>query len=98
MRSTMADDYPPYAEVEHALLKLLANTKGMEPRKVYPLLADHFKLTSEQRVRLRHDKDEPVWNNRVQWARRKLVEQGLMHRQPHGIWRLNDDGERKATR
>jgi 5-methylcytosine-specific restriction enzyme A len=97
-RMVRSDDYPTYTEVEDALLKLLLGSKrGMKPKDVYPVLADQFGLTSEQRIRRRSFKDEPAWHNRVQWARQKLMDRGLINRLPHGIWSLTERGHRGAA-
>jgi restriction endonuclease Mrr len=61
----------------------------------YPALAEAFALTSEQRSRPRNDTSEPLWHNRVQWARRKLVDDGLMKREPRGLWALSESGNKR---
>jgi 5-methylcytosine-specific restriction protein A len=90
-------DYPAYADIEIELLKLLRGSRDRQPKEVYPLLADAFGLTSEQRTRLRPDRPEPEWNNRVQWAKRKLVDEQLMRPAPHGLWSLTREGHESAA-
>jgi Mrr N-terminal domain len=94
------DDLPPYADVERELLLFLfesgGGTHSRKAEDVYSPLADVFGLSREQRTRLRSDREEALWNNRVQWARRKLVEAGFMHREPRGVWRLTESGCQRA--
>lgn len=100
IRSMSSDDLPPYPDVEKELLLLLFRSGGSKfSRKadeVYSPLADVFGLTQEQRTRLHPDREESAWNNRVQWARRKLVDSGLIFRGPRGVWRLTEIGRRQA--
>lgn len=97
--------YPAYEEVELPLLKLLFEYGGddyqMRAIETYSPLADHFMLTQKERTQTRNDlyldgKNEPVWNNRVQWARRKLNEYGYLADSPRGFWRLSQKGAEKA--
>ena len=94
------DDLPPYSDVERELLLFLYRSGGdrfsRRADEVYSPLADTFGLTREQRNRLRADREESAWNKRVQWARRKLVEAGLMFSGPRGVWRLTESGRHNA--
>ncbi len=43
--------------------------------------------------------EQPRWENAVQWARAKLVEQGLMKSDsPRGVWEITDNGRKQAER
>jgi 5-methylcytosine-specific restriction protein A len=93
------DGYPKRCEIEDALLKALygSGTKRVYlPKEVYPILANRFGLSDEQRKRPRNDTYEPLWNNMVQWARRKLVDDELMNSAPRGKWSLTDFGMERA--
>ena len=94
------EDLPHYADVERELLLFLfksgGTTYGRKAEEVYSPLADVFSLTGEQRTRLRSGREEALWNKRVQWARRKLVEAGFMYREPRGLWRLTESGRQRA--
>lgn len=81
-------ELPPESDVMSALEALLRKWKrAVKPSEAYRALADEFGLTTEQRSRLMRD-GRVHWENRVQWARRKLVEAGVMARKPYGIWNL----------
>jgi len=69
IRSVPSDDLPSYSDVERELLLLLFRTGGenfsRKADEVYSPLADIFGLNREQRSRLRPDREESLWNNRV---------------------------------
>ncbi|MDZ4262526.1 MAG: winged helix-turn-helix domain-containing protein [Pseudomonadota bacterium] len=97
--------YPAYEEVEQPLLKLLYEQGGsnhkMMARDAYAPLARHFDLSDVELLQTRDDllgdgRDEPVWNNRVQWARRKLNEYGYLADSQRGCWKLSSKGIEKA--
>jgi hypothetical protein len=84
-------DLPAYALVAEALLAYLAVNGGSEPVKVYGPLADQFGLSEVQRSTPRADNSTPLWNNRVQWARRSLKDRGYLAPKL-GVWALNEAG------
>ena len=44
---------------------------------------------------LASDPDRPRWRNTGQWARNRLVKEGLMRGDSqHGVWEINDAGRR----
>lgn len=97
--------YPHYDELELPLLKLLYEQGGelrqMRALHTYEPLANHFGLDALERTQTRADvlgdgRDEPFWNNMVQWARRKLNTRGYLAEASHGYWRLSELGSSKA--
>lgn len=97
--------YPAYEEVELPLLKLIYEHGGsvyqMRAKETYAPLADHFGLSEFEQKQTRDEllgdgRDEPVWNNRVQWARRKLNEYGYLAKSQRGYWKLSERGAEKA--
>jgi restriction endonuclease Mrr len=95
---------PTYEEIEFPLLLEIKKRDGrcrpsehMNGKTVYEALADHFNLSQE-------DLDEETadgrnrWANMVQWARRTLVELGLVSNVEHGIWELTDKGKDVAEK
>ncbi|MGQ0567684.1 MAG: winged helix-turn-helix domain-containing protein [Gemmobacter sp.] len=81
-------DLPPENEVMAALETLLRQRKrAVTPSEAYKALADEFTLTTKQRSRLMKD-GRNYWENRVQWARKGLVDAGIMAREPRGIWSI----------
>jgi hypothetical protein len=82
-------DLPPESEVMVALETYLAKRKRtVSPSEAYHALAEEFKLTNEQRARLMPNGKDCHWENRVRFARRKLVDAGIMVSVPRGQWSL----------
>lgn len=82
-------DLPPESEVMAALEALLSKRKrAITPSEAYRELADEFGLTAKQRSRLMDNGKDCHWENRVRFARRKLVDAGIMAREPRGTWSL----------
>lgn len=97
--------YPPYDQLELPLLKLIYEQGGpnheLHATATYGPLAEHFGLSSEERSQTRDaalgdGRDEPFWNNMIQWARRKLNEKGYLSTAARGYWRLSPVGVKKA--
>ena len=91
---------PTQAEVKPVLLDVLAALGGRaRPREVYPYVTDRFpQITPEDVSALVGRGRTPQWQNRVQWARQNLVEEGLIDASERGIWQLTPAGEDAARR
>jgi 5-methylcytosine-specific restriction protein A len=99
--------YPEYQDLEEPLLCFIYKNGGeqyqIQSSDTYKPLADYFFLTSAERIQTRDDvhhdgRAEPLWNNMVQWARRKLKDKGYLASSPHGTWRLSEEGVLAARR
>ena len=99
--------YPEYKQIETPLLLYIFEAGGpayeVEASSTYRPLADRFGLTQNERQETRDDRSgdgnqTPVSNNMVQWARRKLNEQGYLASSRHGYWKLSQLGIQEATR
>ena len=99
--------FPPEEKIAHALLHLLRQHGGpesaMRSADTYELLADEFGISSDARQIPRSDfyvadgHPTPVWHNKCQYARWRLVKEGLLEREaPWGIWMLSERGKIKA--
>jgi hypothetical protein len=88
----------PQGKIEKELVKFLAaQSQPIEADKVYGPLADRFALSAAQRTAVRHDRNEPAWNNLVQQARRRLVTLGYIKKPPpRGVWSLTAAGQKQA--
>jgi hypothetical protein len=90
-------DLPDTDAVAEALLIALSHfSRLVEPREIYDLLADKFGLTLAQRNAPRHTREESAWHNRVQTARKRLVERGELNGQMQGLWSLTAAGRERA--
>jgi len=95
--------FPEYEELERPLLCYIHQNGGskfeVQASSTYIPLADHFRLSTSERLQLRGDgRDEALWNNMVQWARRKLKDNGYLESAPRGVWRLSAAGIKAAER
>ena len=81
---------PTEGEVQTALHDLLVMKapSPVEPSDAYRMLADQFALPEHLRARLMANSGENHWQNRVRFARRKLVDAGIVDRAEYGRWRL----------
>jgi restriction endonuclease Mrr len=96
MEVTMVD-LPDYDAVQDALAEyMFAINNATLPVEAYWSLAQSFNLTVEQLALRRRDGRGSAWENRVQWARRKLVEAGVMAHESRGIWCLAAAASRKT--
>lgn len=96
----------PRPELQKALLLELLDRGGRAAPSdisnglsVYESLAVRFKLTKEELAETTCDgENRNKWDNTVRWTRDDLVAMGLLHREPHGLWRLTDLGEQPGRR
>lgn len=97
--------YPPYDQLEIPLLKLIYEQGGanheLHATATYQPLAEYFGLSKTERTQSREaalgdGRNEPFWNNMIQWARRKLNEKGYLAEAARGYWRLSELGINKA--
>ncbi len=98
--------YPHYDELELPLLKLVYERGGdqrqLHATETYKPLAAQFGLSDIEQAQSRNDvlgdgRDEPFWNNMVQWARRQLNARGYLAPAPRGYWRLSELGVQRAA-
>ena len=74
------------AELEDYLIEV---DRPITPSEAYKELASRFRLTLEQRTRLMPNGKDVHWENRIRFARRKLMDAGRLDPdQPRGYWRI----------
>lgn len=88
---------PPESEVRVALHELLLARApdAIEPTEAYDTLADRFALPQRLRTQRMEKSDEVHWDNRVRFARRKLVDAGIVDASQHGRWKLKVHEQRR---
>ncbi|TWI60482.1 Mrr restriction endonuclease-like protein [Bradyrhizobium huanghuaihaiense] len=81
---------PTESEVRSALhdVLLARAPSSVEPAEAYQVLADRFELPERLRSKLMENSNENHWQNRVRYARFKLVDAGILDNSTHGSWRL----------
>lgn len=98
-RSRVASDLLlPETEYEVPILEALAEAGGRRPTRevidaVGRVLDGRLTAADHEPVR---DGGPPRWQNRVQFARLRLVKAGLMNaRSPRGVWEISPAGEQR---
>ena len=69
---------PTYEEIMLPMLKHLADGKEHSLSETHDALAHHFKLTNKELRELLPSGRQPVFRNRVGWARTYLKKAGLL--------------------
>jgi len=92
---------PTQRQLEVPLLRAILKRGGVvqvraQGREVDEALADQFSLTTEQRTTTFPDRPESVWSNRIRWTRMSLVQKGELDGSQRGMWRLTEQGRRRA--
>ena len=93
--------FPDYEQMADALNYYIYLSGGdlyaLRPKQVYEPLANFFGLSEKERKTPRADGHTgSEWENRVQWTRRRLINEGKLDGQIRGVWRFSDDGINKA--
>jgi hypothetical protein len=81
---------PTEREVGIALheLLLLRHPAVLDPADAYETLAETFGLSKTLRALPMEGSEINHWENRVQWARKRLVDEGVIDNSEHGVWQL----------
>jgi hypothetical protein len=98
--------YPQYDEMDDPLLCFILLYGGdnhvVDAGFTYEPLADFFGLTATEQTAPRSDGGSGTqWQSRVQWARQRLINQGLIvdppkDRSERGHWTLSPEGVQRA--
>ena len=83
---------PDYQTVMLPLLKSASDGKEHSLREFIDALTDSFRLTDAERQELLPSGAQPVFNNRVSWARTYLNKAGLLTSPRRGFHRITDRG------
>ena len=84
--------FPKYEEVEFPLFIEILKRNGTEPKEVYAVLANRFKLTKQDLDKETKEKEpRNKWENIIRFAVKELRKKGLVDKS-YGVWRLTDKG------
>ena len=83
---------PKYEEIMLPLLKYIADGKEHGLSETHDALAEQFKLTDDELRELLPSGRQPVFRNRVGWARTYLKKAGLLTSPKRAIFRISDKG------
>lgn len=85
---------PDYQTFMLPLLRYLADGQPHAASKVADALAQEFGLTPEEKKQTFPSDGQPIYRNRVRWARIHLAKAGLLEMPKHGYWQISDEGKR----
>jgi restriction system protein len=83
---------PDYQAIMLPLLHFVADEKEHSLREVIESLADHFRLTDEERKELLPSGRQPTFDNRLGWARTYMKKAGLLESTKRGYFRITERG------
>ena len=83
---------PGYQAIMLPLLKLLGNKQECSLRQSIATLAVEFGLTDEEKKELLPSGQQPVFENRVGWARTYMKKAGLVESTRRGYFRITERG------
>jgi restriction system protein len=83
---------PDYQSAMLPLLQLSSDDAEHRFRDVVEQLANHFKLTDTERSELLPSGSQPVFNNRIGWARTYLKQAGLLRSPKRGMFTITEAG------
>jgi restriction system protein len=83
---------PDYQTVMLPLLRLLGDERERPLREVVADLADDFELSEDERRELLPSGSQPVFRNRVGWARTYLKKAGLVESPSRGVLHITSRG------
>ncbi len=84
---------PDFESLMLPLLELLGNGKEHSLRELIPILEDKFKLTEDERKTLLPSGQQPIFHNRVGWARTYMKKAGLLEASRRGLIRITERGK-----
>lgn len=84
---------PDYQTIMLPLLELVADGKTYTSREAIEGLAERYNLTEEERKELLPSGQQPVFDNRVGWARTYLKKAGLVKSEKRGTMSITEKGK-----
>jgi restriction system protein len=83
---------PDFETIMLPLLKVLSDNKEHHKSEAINILAKQFKLTEEELAMMQPSGRNPVFGNRVAWARNYLNKAGLIDSPRWGYWQISEEG------
>jgi restriction system protein len=88
----MKHNVPSYEEIMLPLLELLSDSKEHALQEADDTLSAHFKLSDDQRRELLPSGAQPVFRNRLGWARTYMKKAGLLITPKRGYFKITEKG------
>lgn len=87
-----AETLPAYQYFMYPLLSVLArHPEGLRRSDAVDDVADFMALSEAQRV-ARHNRGPPIPENRIDWAKTRLINLGYVRVEQRGLWEITDAG------
>lgn len=83
---------PDYQTIMLPLLEFAGDKKEHHIREAIDYLAEKFGLTAEERKMLLPSGQEPIFDNRVRWAKTYLLKAGLLYSPKRGYFKITEKG------
>lgn len=83
---------PDFQSIMLPLLRMLSDGKEYRYRDIVEQLADEFKITADERKELLASGSQPIFDNRVGWAKTYLKKAGLLDSPKRAIFVITDVG------
>jgi len=83
---------PDYQTIMLPLLKLTSDNEVHKFREVIESLAEHFKLSEDEKRELLPSGNQAIFDNRVGWARFYLTKAGLLKSEKRGTHQITEQG------
>jgi restriction system protein len=83
---------PKHDEIQLPALQLLSNGDQLKAKEFEVKLAEHFKLSEEDRNQLYSSGNGPIFLDRINWAISYLNMAGLVSKPKRGIYSINQNG------
>lgn len=83
---------PDYQSIMLPLLELAGDGELYQIRKATELLAQRFTLTDDETRKLLPSRQQPIFLNRVSWARVYMAKAGLLESPKRGVFRITKRG------
>lgn len=89
---TVAETLPAYQYFMYPLLSVLArHPEGLRRSDAADEVADFMALSEAQRA-ARHNSGARIPENRIDWAKTRLINLGYVHVEQRGLWEITDAG------
>lgn len=88
---------PPYQNLMLPLLKIVSDGKEYHNRELIELLAVQFNLTDDERKEMLASGTQPIFDNRVGWAKTYLKKAGLLDSPKRAIFVISDLGRKTLS-
>src|SRR5690625_7749620 len=83
---------PTYEEIMLPMLKYISDGEEHSLSEVHDALAEHFELDDEEIRELLPSGQQPIFRNRVGWARTYLNKDGLLSSPKRAHFKIKDRG------